>query len=225
MFPLKDENPTRGRPVVTVALIAINLGIFFGSWFGGKLDEIVGIYGMRPSEILAGKKIHTLFTSMFLHGGILHVIGNVWYLWIFGDNIEDVLGKRKFILFYVFCGLIAGLVHALANSSSNVPTIGASGAVSGVLGAYLLLYPWARVHAAVVFFYFVHLVTIPAMLLIGFWFVLQILSASFTWVLGIQSGIAYLAHIGGFLAGVLLIYPLWKRRVERHARYTFEWDV
>ncbi len=224
MFPLKDENPTRSRPVVTAALIAINLGIFFGSWLAGRLDELVNLYGMRPREILAGRELHTLLTSMFLHGGILHVVGNMWYLWIFGDNVEDVLGKRRFILFYVVCGLAASLVHAIANPSSQIPTIGASGAISGVLGAYLILYPWARVHTAVVFFYIIQIVAVPALFLIGFWFVLQVLSASFTWVLGVQSGVAYLAHVGGFIAGVLLIYPVWRRLKSRRYQYVIRWE-
>ena len=224
MFPLKDENPTQSKPILTWILIAVNLGIFFGTWFSGKLEEVVLAYGMKPNEVLAGRELHTLFTSMFLHGGILHVLGNVWYLWIFGDNIEDVLGKARFIGFYFATGLVASLAHALANAGSSIPTIGASGAIAGVLGAYLVLYPWARVHTAIFIFYFIQLVTIPAIVLIGFWFVLQMISASVTWVAGITSGVAYLAHIGGFLAGMLLILPLaLRKRKEPEYTYSINW--
>jgi membrane associated rhomboid family serine protease len=212
LFPLRDENPTRSRPLLTWALIAVNLGIFFGSWLSGKLEEMVLEYGMRPREILAGRELHTLFASMFLHGGILHVVGNVWYLWIFGDNIEDVLGKVRFLGFYLLTGFAASMAHALANPTSQIPTIGASGAVAGVLGAYFVLYPWARVHTALFLFYIIHLVTIPAIALIGFWFVLQVISASITWIVGVPTGIAYLAHIGGFVAGMVLIFLLRRRK-------------
>mgnify|MGYP000094194603 CR=1 FL=1 len=218
MFPLKDENPTGSRPIITWALIAVNLGIFLGTWLSGKLDEVVATYGMKPSEVLAGRELHTLFTSMFLHGGILHVVGNIWYLWIFGDNIEDALGKTRFIGFYLASGLVASFVHAAVNAESSIPTIGASGAIAGVLGAYIVLYPWANVRTAIFIFYFIHLVTIPAIALIGFWFVLQLISASITWVVGVSTGIAYLAHIGGFIAGALLILPLALKR-RRQPKY------
>jgi membrane associated rhomboid family serine protease len=157
---------------------------------------------------------------MFLHGGILHILFNMWYLWIFADNIEDVLGRGKFVLFYLGVGLIAGLAHALVNPGSGIPTIGASGAVAGILGAYLLLYPWAKVHTAVIF-YFIYLTTIPAMALIGVWFVLQVVSASVTWLAGVPTGIAYMAHIGGFIAGILLILPLWVKRRRRPSGISF----
>ena len=224
MFPLKDENPTQSKPVLTWVLIAANLGIFFGAWASGRLDGLVMSFGMRPREVLAGRELHTLITSMFLHGGILHVAGNVWYLWIFGDNIEDVLGKKRFIFFYFAAGIAAGLVHATAFAGSNVPVIGASGAISGVLGAYMILYPWARVHTAVVLFYIIQLVSIPAIILIGFWFFLQVISASVTWISGISTGIAYLAHIGGFIAGIVLILLLRPKRQRQHTfEYTIEW--
>jgi membrane associated rhomboid family serine protease len=157
---------------------------------------------------------------MFLHGGILHILFNMWYLWIFADNIEDVLGRGKFVLFYLGAGLIAGLAHALVNPGSSIPTIGASGAVAGILGAYLLLYPWAKVHTAVIF-YFIYFTAIPAMALIGVWFVLQVVSASVTWLAGVPTGIAYMAHIGGFIAGILLILPLWVKRRRRPSGISF----
>jgi membrane associated rhomboid family serine protease len=209
MFPLKDENPTRRRPILTYTLIVSNVAIFIGTLATGALgsESFLNAYGMRPAEVLAGRQLHTLFTSMFLHGGIFHIIFNMWYLWIFADNIEDVLGRGRFLLFYFGAGLVASFAHAFANPGSSVPAIGASGAIAGILGGYLVLYPWARVHTAVVFFYIIHLITIPALVMIGFWFVLQVLSASITWMAGVHTGIAYMAHIGGFLAGVLLILP------------------
>jgi membrane associated rhomboid family serine protease len=224
MFPLKDENPVRRRPILTYALIVINTGIFVGTFLTGTFDRAIEIYGMRPAEVLEGKQLHTLFTSMFMHGGILHILFNMWYLWIFADNVEDVLGRGKFLLFYFGTGLVASFAHAFTNPGSMTPTIGASGAISGVLAAYMLLYPWARVYAAVILFYFIHLITIPAVAMIAFWFVLQVFSASVVWLSGISTGIAYLAHIGGFLAGLLFILPLWMKLRKRSRSISFEYQ-
>ncbi len=228
MFPLKDENPTRRRPVLTYTLIVVNVAIFLGALVTGTFNQINQEFGMKPKEVFAGQNLHTLFTSMFLHGGVLHILFNMWYLWIFGDNIEDVLGRGKFILFYLGAGLAASFVHAFSDPGSMIPTIGASGAIAGVLGAYALLYPWARVHTAVIFFYIIHLVMVPAVVMIGFWFVLQVISASVLWAAGATAGVAYWAHIGGFLAGMLLILPVWvklrKRRRARHV-YTLRYGV
>ena len=217
MFPLKDENPVRSRPLLTYALILTNSAIFFGLLLTGRLDDTIRELGMRPAEVLSGRRLHTLFTSMFLHGGFLHIVGNMWYLWIFGDNIEDVCGKGKFLLFYFGSGLIASIAHAISAWGSMIPAIGASGAISGVLGAYALLYPRARVHTAIVFF-FIHLTMLPAVLLLGFWFVLQVLSASVLLVTGLSPGVAYWAHIGGFIAGVALITPKWLRTRKRRGK-------
>lgn len=221
MFPLKDENPIKRRPIITYALIVINVGVFVGTLIAGIFDQTILEFGMKPAEVLNGQNLHTLFTSMFLHGGILHILFNMWYLWIFGDNIEDVLGRGKFILFYLGAGLVASFAHAFSAPGSTIPTIGASGAIAGVLGAYMLLYPWARVHTAIIFFYIIHLITIPALAMIGFWFVLQLLSASVTWMTGASAGVAYWAHIGGFIAGVVLILPMWRKlRKRKRAGYT-----
>lgn len=217
MFPLKDENPTRRRPIVTYALIIINTAVFVGTLLAGSFDQTIEEFGMRSKEVLAGQRLYTLLTSMFLHGGVLHILFNMWYLWIFGDNIEDMLGRGKFILFYLGAGLAASFAQAISDPSSTIPTIGASGAISGVLGAYMILYPWANVHTAVFFFYLIRLVTIPAILMIGFWFVLQVLSASVTWMSGVSGGVAYWAHIGGFIAGVLLIL-LVRRKLRKRRR-------
>jgi membrane associated rhomboid family serine protease len=223
MFPLKDENPTKRVPIVTYALIAINTAIFIGTLLTNRFDQTIVEFGMRPDEILAGQHLHTLITSMFLHGGVLHILFNMWYLWIFGDNVEDALGRKKFILFYLTAGLAASFVHILSDPTSHVLTIGASGAISGVLGAYVVLYPWADVQTLVVFIFLIRLVAIPALLMIGFWFVLQLLSASVTWLSGASSGVAYWAHIGGFIAGIILILPVWvKLRRRKRRRYDYE---
>ncbi|MEA1904523.1 MAG: rhomboid family intramembrane serine protease [Candidatus Hadarchaeota archaeon] len=209
-FPLKDENPTKTRPILTVALIVINLAIFLALFFSGSLDDAVDEYGMRPAEVLEGENLHTLFTSMFLHGSFLHIIGNVWFLWIFGDNIEDICGRRRFLLLFFVGGLIASLAHALFNPSSTVPTIGASGAIAGVLGAYLVLYPRAKVYT--ILFPIPFIVMVPALLFLGIWFVIQIMGVSITLVVE-DVAVAYWAHIGGFVAGVALINFLKKRRI------------
>jgi membrane associated rhomboid family serine protease len=210
VFPLKDENPTEIKPILTVSLIIANVAIFAACLLSGVFGDIVKSYGMKPKVLLSGQELHTLFTSMFLHGGFLHLIGNMWYLWIFGDNIEDACGRARFILLYLICGLIAALAHTLYSPGSMIPTIGASGAISGVLGAYVVLYPRARVYTLIPFYIF-YAVKIPAIAFIGFWFVLQVLSASLLVVAGVTATVAYLAHIGGFLAGIALIYPLKKK--------------
>ncbi|MEM2672252.1 MAG: rhomboid family intramembrane serine protease [Hadesarchaea archaeon] len=207
MFPLKDENPTRRRPILTTLLIILNFGIFLWSYFSGSFEEIVNEYGMKPFLVSQGKELYTLFTSMFLHGGFLHIGGNMLYLWIFGDNIEDAFGRKKFLIFYFLCGLAASFSHLLSNPSSTIPAIGASGAISGVLGAYLVLYPRAKVLTAVMYFYFIRVIKIPAFFFLGFWFILQALSASLFLVAGAPSEVAYWAHIGGFLAGAVMALP------------------
>ncbi len=216
MFPIKDENPTKSKPVLTVTLIVVNVVIFLATYFSEQFDKIIGSYGLKPAEMFAGQRLYTVFTSMFLHGGFLHIFGNMLFLWIFGDNIEDI-GRGKFLLVYFGSGIIAGLAQGLWEPGSTIPMIGASGAISGVLGAYIVLYPRARVHTLVGYF---GVVMIPAVAFLGFWFVLQVLSASYTLV-GASSGVAYLAHIGGFVAGALMILPVRRAIKKRRARYTY----
>ncbi|MEM2874835.1 MAG: rhomboid family intramembrane serine protease [Candidatus Hadarchaeales archaeon] len=213
MFPIKDENPARSRPILTYALIAANVGIFLLMIASGSFDEYIYKFGMRPAEILKGINLHTVLTSIFLHGGILHIVFNMWYLWIFGDNVEDRMGRGKFIAFYLAAGVAGGISHALSDPSSSIPTIGASGAISGVLGAYVVFYPWANVYTAVVFLYLLRIVAIPALIVIGAWFALQLLSGSITWLSGISTGTAYWAHIGGFIFG--LVVALIMRELKR----------
>jgi membrane associated rhomboid family serine protease len=218
MFPYKDDNPTETTPFVTIGIIALNILVFLLQVVAdvdGK--RIVYAYGAIPHNIVSFEStqpIHpllTLFTSMFMHGGVFHIFGNMLYLWIFGNNIEDRLGHFRFILFYLFCGIVAALSHTLTASGSGVPMIGASGAVSGVLGAYILLFPMAKVHTIIFLGFFVQSVQIPALIVIGFWAIIQLVNGLIAQGMPSQGGIAWFAHAGGFLAGLITI-KLWQPR-------------
>lgn len=218
MIPLRDINPTERFPIMTLLLVIANSMVFLYELTlgqsGGEL--FVSSYALIPARLFSGTGPNdgslpvaaTIFTSMFLHGGVLHIAGNMLYLWIFGNNVEDDTGRLRFILFYLLCGTVAALTHALVNRTSIIPMIGASGAVSGVLGAYLLLYPGARVVTLVFFGFYIRTVEIPAIIVLGSWFVIQFLSALSTSSSG--GGIAWYAHVGGFVAGLVLI-GLFKR--------------
>ena len=220
MIPLKDENPSKRFPVVTVTLIAINLAVFIYMLSLGKgAEQLVYRMGVVPYDIVSvGLPAYpTLFTSMFLHGGWAHVLGNMLYLWIFGDNIEDFLGKIKFIVFYLVCGFIASFAHILTQASSQIPTIGASGAISGILGGYILLYPKARVLTLIPLGYFIRLIKLPAVAVLGIWILIQLFSGlvSLPGSAG-KGGVAWFAHIGGFIGGLALIRVLgWRRKPRR----------
>jgi len=211
-IPLKDENPTQRFPVVTVVLITLNVLVFLYQIFSPEgLQYSIYRMGTIPYEITHFTTISqlprilpplTLLTSLFLHGSFLHLFGNMLYLWIFGNNIEDFLGPFRYILFYLVSGLGASLVHIIFHPSSMIPMIGASGAIAGVLGAYFLLYPGARV-LTLVFFW---IIPVPAFFILGLWFVAQVMN------IGIGGGVAWFAHIGGFLIGVALIRIYIKRR-------------
>ncbi len=226
MIPLKDENPTRTFPIVTVTLIAANVGVYLYQLTlpPQVLFYFIASYGMTPAQLLGfAPKMHagppgalTLITSQFIHGSLFHLLGNMLYLWIFGNNIEDVLGKIRFILFYLFCGMIAAIAHLALNPYSTLPMVGASGAIAGVLGAYLITFPGTRILTLVILVFFVTRVRVPAFYVLGFWFVMQLF-----YVLGDSGGqsthVAYMAHIGGFLAGILLVRRMrsgrrWRRR-------------
>ena len=218
MIPIRDINPTERFAVVTIVLIVLNIAVFvYELTLGGASNEaFVESFAVIPARLFASVPVGgavpaaaTLLTSMFLHGGFLHIAGNMLYLWIFGNNIEDSMGRGRFILFYALCGCIAAYAHAFANRYSTTPMIGASGAISGVLGAYLLLYPRARIVTLIFFGFIVRTVEIPAMAVLGFWFVLQFLSALFS--SGAAGGVAWYAHIAGFVAGMLLV-GLFKRK-------------
>jgi membrane associated rhomboid family serine protease len=221
-LPLKDANPTERFPFVTIALIVANVVVFlYELSLGSNLRPFFVTYGAVPYELTHGggpSSYLSLVSSMFLHGGFFHVGGNMLYLWIFGNNIEDLLGPAKFLFFYLATGLAAGLVHVLIHPGSTVPVIGASGAVSGVLGAYLLAYPHARVLTLVFIVIFIRIIVLPAGVLLVFWFALQAFSAISAKASGSAGGVAWFAHVGGFIAGVALlmamtgIRPSWLKR-------------
>jgi hypothetical protein len=227
MIPLRDANPSHHTPLATILLIAANLGAFLYelSLPPQGLEQFVFQFGVIPSRLTGfvahpgigfGDAYLPLLTSMFLHAGWLHLIGNMWFLWIFGDNIEDRLGKLRFLLFYLVCGLGAGLAHALFNLGSNAPTIGASGAVAGVLGGYFVLFPTARVLTLVPFFFLI-LAQLPAWLILLYWFVIQFFSGAMTLAAGQgeAGGVAWWAHVGGFLLGAVLVRLLVRGRRVR----------
>lgn len=219
MIPLKDDNPRASVPLITIGLIVVNVGVFlYQLSLGPGIDNFIIKYGAIPDNIVHGKELQSLFTSMFLHGGFLHLIGNMLYLWIFGDNVEHYLGHFRFLYFYLICGLVAAFAHIFLGGISDVPMVGASGAISGVLGAYLVKYPRARVLVLIPLFWYITIQKIPALFVLGFWFLMQLLSGVFS---GLSStgmekgGIAFWAHVGGFVAGLILIILLpKKRRVE-----------
>jgi len=231
VFPLKDDIPTRTTPFVTIGLIALNVLVFLyqiSLQGGGSPDGVRAArdfffeFGLVPCRLTGTctpvggllPPALTVFTSMFLHGGILHVGGNMLYLWIFGNNVEDTLGHARFVVFYFVAGVAAAAAQVAWSATSSVPMIGASGAVSGVLGAYLLLFPRANVLTVIVFGFFVRVVRIPAVFLLGFWFLVQFLSGLATWGAPVPRGeaaggeIAWFAHLGGFLAGMALLFVL-----------------
>ncbi|MFQ5603263.1 MAG: rhomboid family intramembrane serine protease [bacterium] len=212
MIPIKDDNPRLAAPFVTIAFIVINVLVFFYELNTG-LAGVINRFGLRPSVVVQGQNLETIFTSMFLHGGFMHLAGNMLYMWIFADNVEGYLGHGKFIVFYFLCGFAAVATHIFFSGFSTVPMVGASGAVSGVLGGYLIKYPRARVLVVIPIIYFLTVRKIPAFLVLGFWFLIQLFSGVGS--LGYQGGgVAFWAHVGGFVAGIVLIhlFPA-KRRV------------
>ena len=185
-----------------------------------QADRFISQYGLIPGELLGGQDLPptipvplwlTFLTSIFLHGGFMHLLGNMLYLWIFGDNVEDAMGSGRFLLFYVLCGLAASLSQIAVGPGSAIPMIGASGAIAGVLAAYFMLFPYARIVTIIPIFFFLRIVSLPAVFLLGFWFILQVLNGAGT--LGSASGVAWFAHIGGFVAGAVLVFPFRRRGV------------
>ncbi len=219
MIPLRDLNPSRTTPYLVYAAIVACVAVFVWQIRVG-LPQSAFLLGAIPAQLFEKTGVElpiavespvepwvTLFSSMFMHGSIMHLAGNMLFLWVFGDNIEDAMGHFRFIVFYLLCGLAAALGHAALHPDSAVPMIGASGAISGVLGGYLLLYPRAQVMTLIPIFFLIRIVPLPAWLWIGFWIVGQTVSgvASYTASTGAASGVAYFAHIGGFVAGVILV--------------------
>lgn len=223
-FPLKDENPAQTVPFMTILLIVVNSILFFVELAMGRYRTyFVAGYGVVPFEITHAVDLNpkvflgpyiTLVTSLFLHGSLFHLVGNMWFLWIFGNNIEDVVGHFKFLIFYLLGGIAASLLQILVNPSSNIPVIGASGAVSAILGAYMVKFPRARVKTLMFIFFFITIVNVPAVAFLGIWFLMQLISS----IGGSASNVAWYAHIGGFLFGVLTIRIFQKRYGYRKYR-------
>tara|TARA_Y100000590_G_scaffold117778_1_gene134761 strand:- start:11503 stop:12183 length:681 start_codon:yes stop_codon:yes gene_type:complete len=219
MIPLKDDNPTSGRPIITYLVIGLCVVIFLmqlGSQ-SYRTGELFYSYGLIPSVLMGRNQLPmdlyavppylTIFTSMFMHGGFMHLIGNMLYMWIFADNIEDNLGPKKFVTFYLLCGIGAAMTQVFMDVNSQIPMVGASGAIGGVLGAYLINHPNAKVLVLIPFGFFSQLIKIRALYVLGFWFILQFISSG--------GGVAYAAHIGGFVSGMILILFFNKKRKNK----------
>lgn len=204
MFPIRDHNPSGGTPYVTYALIAANVLIFLAYSQTLQTDDQLGLFfytwGLVPARVMAGEGVQTLISHMFLHGGWMHLAGNMLFLWIFGDNMESELGPVRYLLFYLVCGLAAAADQIWGDPGSYAPMVGASGAIAGVLGGYLVLFPKARVDVLFIFVIFFRIFAIPAWVVLGVWFGLQVINNAAS----AADGVAYLAHIGGFLAGLVL---------------------
>ena len=212
MFPIRDHNPSGQVPYVTYVLILANVGIFLIYWLAipneAKLNAFFVEWGMVPHAVTRGQNLHGLFTSMFLHVGFLHLAGNMLFLWVFGDNLEEVLGHLRYLGFYLLSGLAAAFAQIGADVSSFAPMVGASGAIAGLMGGYLLLFPRAKVDIFIIFIIFFRIIPIPAWIILGLWFAMQLYS-------GVSAqgdgGVAYWAHAGGFVAGVIFMLPTWLR--------------
>jgi len=214
MFPIRDHNPSGIVPAVTYALIAANVVVFLGTWLAlpdtRAVEVFFATWGLVPARVSNGMDWQGIVTSMFLHGGWPHLMGNMLFLWIFGDNLEAIMGRMRFAVFYLGSGLAAAALQVWADPMSQIPMVGASGAIAGVLGGYLLLFPRARVDVLIVIVIFFRIFTVPAWAMLGLWFAVQFASSLATPVdLG---GIAYWAHTGGFAAGLILTLPLWLAR-------------
>ncbi len=235
VFPIRDHNPSGTFPFVTISLIAVNSLVFlYEVSLGRELERFIYHYGMVPYLVTYFYKLpnvtffdvgRSFVTHMFLHGGWLHVIGNMWYLWIFGDNVEDRLGHLRFLLFYLASGVVAGLFQYMVDPYAKIPTIGASGAVAGVLGGYFLCFPRARVDLLIVFFFFIDIVAVPAFFVLFMWFVLQFFNGVLSLGVGpAQGGVAWWAHVAGFVAGAFLIRLLPRQRRARQSSYRVWFD-
>jgi membrane associated rhomboid family serine protease len=211
MFPLRDNQPTYSKPVVTILLIVVNMLVFFYELsLGPYQNAFIDTYGLTPDRF----HVSAIFTSMFLHSGWLHVLGNMWFLWIFGDNVEDILGHNKFLLFYLACGVAAAVTQVFLSVDSTLPMVGASGAIAGVMGAYLVKFPRARILTLLPIIIFFTTIEVPAWLMLIYWFGLQFLSGvgSLGSYNNSQGGTAFFAHVGGFVMGIILIYIMGARK-------------
>jgi membrane associated rhomboid family serine protease len=213
MFPLYDDNPTGRTPVMTYGLITVCVVVFFYQvgLEAAELKPFIQTWAVIPRELFThfDREWFTLVSSQFLHGGLWHLAGNMWFLWLFGNNLEDVLGRWPFLCFYLLCGAVAAFVQAGVTAHSGIPLIGASGAIAGVMGGYIVRFPHAQIHTLLILVIFITVIRIPAVVYLGFWIVFETLRAAATEP-GMP-GIAYLAHVAGFLAGAVLL-PLWPER-------------
>jgi membrane associated rhomboid family serine protease len=218
MFPLRDTQPSYSRPLITVLIIILNVVVFLHEF---SLDEysqnyFIAHYGLIPAHF----HFSAVLTSMFLHGGWMHIIGNMWFLWIFGDNVEDALGHFKYLVFYLLCGIAAGMTQVLFSAGSRLPMVGASGAIAGVMGAYLIKFPKSRIVTLVFIFIFFTTIEVPAGIMLAYWFVIQFFSGVGT--IGYshvsQGGTAFFAHIGGFIAGMILVSVMGTRQIYARGR-------
>ncbi len=222
MLPFRDYNPSRTFPLVTIAIIVLNCAVLLYMYYlqiavsDKALDQFVHTYAVIPHAFVypgnSGIPWWTIFTAMFMHAGFVHLAGNMLYLWIFGNNIEDIMGPVRYLCFYLLCGVIATLTHIFMNPASTLPSLGASGAIAGVLGAYLVKFPRAQVDSCLFLFVFVTVVRLPAMVVLAFWFILQFFQGVAALTKTQQSaGVAFWAHIGGFVAGMILVNLFAKR--------------
>ena len=197
-FPYKDDNPRVLFPYVTYAIIGLNILVFLGQFYLYDNASMIATFAFIPYEF----KLFTIFTSMFMHGGIMHIIGNMWFLYIFGDNVESILGHARYLYFYLFCGAGAAVAQFLIEPYSTTPMVGASGAIAGVLGAYMIKFPKARVHVLAVIFIFITTIVVPAQFVLGLWFLMQLSGGLGSLGFDTTGGIAWFAHIGGFIVGI-----------------------
>ena len=222
MFPIRDTQPSYSKPVVTVLIIVANLLVFLYEFSMDPytLNEFIAQYGLVPDQF----HVSAIFTSMFIHGGWLHVLGNMWFLWIFGDNIEDIMGHEKYLLFYLTCGVVAALTQVFFSGDSHVPMVGASGAIAGVMGAYMVKFPRARILTLIPIIIFFTWLEIPAWFMLIYWFAMQLFSGvgSISNTQYAQGGTAFFAHVGGFVAGMILV-NLMARRQRYHRRQDLYW--
>jgi membrane associated rhomboid family serine protease len=205
MIPLRDTQPSYSSPFVTIAIIAVNIAVFLleVSLDPYSRNHFIATYGLVPDRF----QFTALVTSMFLHGGWMHIIGNMWFLWIFGDNVEDILGHGKYLVFYLLCGIGAAFAQAIVNLDSRVPMVGASGAIAGVMGAYMVKFPRSTIHTLIPLFIFFTTVEVPAVLMLLYWFAIQVFSGfgEVGSLQGGEGGVAWFAHVGGFVAGAILV--------------------
>ena len=216
MIPIKDDNPTKNKPIIRWLILIICSIIFIAQNTSINSQEYIYYFGFKPASLFnpyfdkpTFYPILTILISMFMHGGWLHFLGNMLYLWIFGDNVEDKLGYKRFIIFYLLCGIVATFVQYLADIKTAIPLIGASGAIAGVLGAYIYLFPRAKITVIIPLLFFFFTMRLPSFVVLGFWFVIQFINASIS---SDDSNIAWLAHIGGFIAGLLYVMLFFKER-------------